>query len=184
MKILTHKNKELFSIFYIFFKISGFTIGGGHAMVPAIERNLIDKKLLSEKEFFKLLSIAQSMPGPIAFNLSVLLGSKLRGFWGALFASVGVLIPPFFGILIVSNIIHKYSDSLYVQKFLDGCYIATVGLTLYVLYKILKNFNFNKFNIFLFFVSATLLVLNRNLTFFVFLLLVTINYLYEKRGIK
>ena len=153
-------------------------------MVPAIERNLIDKKLLSEKEFFKLLSIAQSMTGPIAFNLSVLLGSKLRGFWGALFASVGVLIPPFFGILIVSNIIHKYSDSLYVQKFLDGCYIATVGLTLYVLYKILKNFNFNKFNIFLFFVSATLLVLNRNLTFFVFLLLVTINYLYEKRGIK
>ena len=98
MKILTRKNKELFSIFYIFFKISGFTIGGGYAMVPAIERNLINKKFISEKEFLKLLSIAQSMPGPIAFNLSVLLGSKLRGFWGALFASIGVLIPPFFGI--------------------------------------------------------------------------------------
>jgi chromate transporter len=182
MKILNSKNRELLSIFFIFLKISGFTIGGGYAMVPAIERNLINKKLISEKEFFNLLSIAQSMPGPIAFNLSMLLGSKLKGFWGSLFASLGVLIPPFFGILIVSTIIQTYSDSLYIQKFLDGCYIATVGLTLYVLYKIFRNLKFNKINIFLFFIGILLLIINRNLTFFVFLSLVLINYLYEKGG--
>ena len=182
MKILDSKNRELLSIFLIFLKISGFTIGGGYAMAPAIERNLINKKLISEKEFFNLLSIAQSMPGPIAFNLSILLGSKIKGFWGSLFASLGVLIPPFFGILIVSTIIQTYSDSIYKQKFLNGCYIATVGLTLYVLYKVIRNLKLNKINIFLFFVGILLLIINRNLTFFVFLSLVLINYLYEKGG--
>lgn len=180
MKNFVLKNRELLSIFYIFIKISGFTIGGGYAMIPAIERNLINKKLITEKEFFNTLSIAQSMPGPIAFNLAILLGMKIKGLWGAFFASFGVIIPPFFGILIVASIIQNYSDSLYVQKFLDGCYIATVGLTLYVLYKMLRNLKFNIINIPLLFFGIATLIINRNLTFFVFLFLVLINYFYEK----
>ncbi len=183
MTNIISKNRDLLSIFYIFLKISGLTIGGGYAMIPAIERNLINKKLITEKEFFNLLSIAQSMPGPIAFNLSILLGMKLRGLWGAIFASFGVIIPPFFGILIVASLIQANSDSIYVNKFLDGCYIATVGLTLYVLYKILINLKFNKINILLFFFGIASLIMNRSLTFFVFVSIVLINYFHEKRGI-
>ncbi|HII94810.1 MAG TPA: chromate transporter [Candidatus Methanofastidiosum sp.] len=183
MTNIISKNRELLSIFYIFLKISGLTIGGGYAMIPAIERNLINKKLITEKEFFNLLSIAQSMPGPIAFNLSILLGRKLRGFWGAVFASFGVIIPPFFGIIIVASLIQANSDSVYVNKFLNGCYIATVGLTSYVLYKIMKNINYNKINIPLFFFGIVFLIINRSLTFFVFVSIVLINYFYEKGGI-
>ncbi len=184
MRAFISKNRELLSIFYIFIKISVFTIGGGYAMVPAIERNLLNKKLITEKEFFNILSVAQSMPGSIAFNLSVLLGMKLRGFWGAFFASFGVMIPPFFAILVVASIIQNYSGSIYLKKFLDGCYIATVGLTSYVLYKILKNFKFNKINIILFFFGITALIINRNLTFFIFLFLIMINYFYEKGAVN
>lgn len=183
MKNIILQNKKIISIFYIFIKISGFTIGGGYAMIPAIERNLINKKLITEKEFFNLLSIAQSMPGPIAFNLSLLVGMKLKGLSGALAASLGVILPPFFAILIVASIIQTYSESIYLQKFLDGCYIATVSLTSYVLYKILKNYKFNKVNITLLFIGASFLIINRNLTVFVFILLVLINYYYEKRGV-
>ncbi|MDY1590977.1 MAG: chromate transporter [Methanofastidiosum sp.] len=183
MTNIASKNRELLSIFYIFLKISGLTLGGGYAMIPAIERNLINKKLITEKEFFNLLSIAQSMPGPIAFNLSILLGRKLRGFWGAVFASFGVIIPPFFGIIIVASLIQVNSGSVYVAKFLNGCYIATVGLTSYVLYKMMKNINYNKITMPLFLFGVLFIILNKNLTFFVFLFLVLINYFYEKRGI-
>ncbi len=184
MKNVRLKNNKILYIFYIFIKISGFTIGGGYAMIPAVERNLINKKLITEREFFNVLAIAQSMPGPIAFNLSLLVGMKLKGFKGALAASLGVIIPPFIAILVVASIIQTYSDIIYVQKFLDGCYIATVSLTGYVLYKILKNYKFNKVNVVLLFFGASFLILNRNLTILVFMFLVLINYYYEKRWLS
>ena len=184
MRNLSLRNKELMAIFFLFFKISVLTIGGGYAMVPSVERALLKKDLIEEEEFYDVLAITQSLPGSVIFNLSLLIGKKLKGFWGAMFASLGVMIPPFFAIIIIASLIQSYSDSIYIQKFLEGCYIATVGLTSLVSYKVIKNLNVNKINIFLFLLGVIILVFNRNLTFFIFVFLVVLNYLYEGGRIK
>ena len=81
------KTKELFTTF---FKIGSFTFGGGYAMLPLIEQELITKRRwIEQKEFLDLLTLAQSVPGPIAVNTSVFVGYKVRGFGGSVAALLG-----------------------------------------------------------------------------------------------
>ena len=86
--------QRLHTIFLSFFKIGLFTFGGGYAMLPLIERELIAKrKWIEQKEFLDLLTLAQSVPGPIAVNTSVFVGYKVRGFGGAVAALLGAVLP-------------------------------------------------------------------------------------------
>ena len=78
--------KKLIKIFLIFFKIGASTFGGGYAMLPVIEKELVENsKLISSDEFVDFISIAQSFPGPIAVNISLLIGYKICGFIGSVF---------------------------------------------------------------------------------------------------
>ena len=80
-------------IFASFFKIGLFTFGGGYAMIPIIERELIDKrKWIDRGEFLDLLTLAQSVPGPIAVNTSVFVGYRMRGLRGAVAALTGAVL--------------------------------------------------------------------------------------------
>ena len=93
----------LFQLFYSFLKIGLFTFGGGYAMIPLIEREVItNKKWIAESEFLELLTVAQSAPGPISLNTSVFVGYKMRGYAGALAAISGVVMPSFVIILLVA----------------------------------------------------------------------------------
>ncbi len=93
----------LFQLFYSFLKIGLFTFGGGYAMIPLIEREVItNKKWIAESEFLELLTVAQSAPGPISLNTSVFVGYKMRGYAGALAAILGVVLPSFVIILLVA----------------------------------------------------------------------------------
>lgn len=93
----------LFQLFYSFLKIGLFTFGGGYAMIPLIEREVItNKKWIAESEFLELLTVAQSAPGPISLNTSVFVGYKMRGYAGALVAISGVVLPSFVIILLVA----------------------------------------------------------------------------------
>lgn len=93
----------LFQLFYSFLKIGLFTFGGGYAMIPLIEREVItNKKWIAESEFLELLTVAQSAPGPISLNTSVFVGYKMRGYAGALAAISGVVLPSFVIILLVA----------------------------------------------------------------------------------
>ncbi|MCM1110962.1 MAG: chromate transporter [Clostridium sp.] len=90
-------------LFWSFFKIGGFTFGGGWAMISLIEREIVDRrKWIEREEFLDLLAVAQSLPGILAVNLSVAVGDKMRGMKGSLAAAVGTIILPFLIILAIA----------------------------------------------------------------------------------
>ena len=95
--------QRLTTIFVSFLKIGMFTFGGGYAMLPLIERELITKrKWIEQKEFLDLLTLAQSVPGPIAVNTAVFVGYKVRGLRGAAAALLGTVTPSFVIILAIA----------------------------------------------------------------------------------
>ena len=86
--------------FLIFFRIGIFTIGGGYAMVPLIETELVNKrKWISQSDFLDLMALAQTVPGIFAVNIAIFIGYKLRKFWGAFWMALGTILPSFFIIL-------------------------------------------------------------------------------------
>lgn len=93
----------LLKLFTTFFKIGAFTFGGGWAMISIIEREIVDKhKWIDRTEFLDLLAVAQSMPGILAVNISVVIGDKLRSLKGSLAAASGTIMPSFLIILLIA----------------------------------------------------------------------------------
>jgi len=92
----THGAKKYFALFYIFLKASTFTFGGGLAMIPVIERDVVDKNHLLEKdEFMEYATLSQTMPGVIALNCAALVGRSAAGTAGMLMAGFGAILPTF-----------------------------------------------------------------------------------------
>lgn len=121
--------RELLTMFGSFFKIGLFTFGGGYAMVPIIQREVIDRRgWIDREEFIELLTLAQSAPGPIALNTSVFVGYKMRGYAGALAALLGVVVPAFTVILIVAIYFAQFRENIYVNAAFKGMRPAVVAL--------------------------------------------------------
>ncbi|EGO88932.1 chromate transporter [Clostridium botulinum C str. Stockholm] len=117
--IKKQKLKVYIEMFVIFLKIGAFTIGGGYAMLPLIEREIVDKKSWIEKEeYLDMIALAQSSPGPIAVNTSVFVGYKIGGALGVLATTLGAVLPSFLIILIVASFLWKFKIILLWKKFL------------------------------------------------------------------
>src|SRR5690554_4856774 len=94
---------KLLKLFFTFFKLGLFTFGGGFAMIPLLEKEIVDKQEWVDKEkFIDAISVTQSVPGAVAINLSIFFGYNLLGVWGALMAAFAVVLPSFIIILIVA----------------------------------------------------------------------------------
>lgn len=123
---------SLGALFSSFLKIGAFTFGGGYAMVPLIEREVIDRRgWLERREFLDLLTIAQSAPGPIALNTSVFVGYKLRGYPGALAAISGIVLPAFSIILVVALFFAGIRENHWVEAAFKGMRPVVVALICY-----------------------------------------------------
>ena len=121
--------RELIEILWSFLKIGAFTFGGGYAMIPLIQHEVINhRRWLREGEFVELLTIAQTAPGPIALNTAVFVGYKLRGYRGALAAVLGVVIPSFLIILVVAMFFADMRDNVWVDAAFKGMRPAVVAL--------------------------------------------------------
>ncbi len=119
----------LWQLFISFLKIGAFTFGGGYAMVPLIEREVIDKKgWVKREDFLDLLTIAQSAPGPIALNTAVFVGYRIRGLKGALSALMGIVLPAFAIILLVAIFFADIRDNQYVDAAFKAMRPAVVAL--------------------------------------------------------
>lgn len=128
---------SLAAIFWSFFKIGAFTFGGGWAMVPLIRRELVDRqKWLEDSEFIDILAIAQSGPGPIAINTSVLCGFKMRGFAGAVVATLGSSLPSFIVILLIAMFFLRVKDSAAVAAVFKGMRPAIFGLLIAAVWQV------------------------------------------------
>ena len=121
--------QSLTTIFVSFLKIGMFTFGGGYAMLPLIEQELITKRRwIEQKEFLDLLTLAQSVPGPIAVNTSVFVGYKVRGLRGAAAALLGTVTPSFVIILVIAVFFAGIRHSPVVDAAFKGMRPAVVAL--------------------------------------------------------
>ena len=116
-------------IFTCFAKIGAFTIGGGYAMIPIIQKEVVDKRgWISEEDFMDVLAISQSAPGILAVNISIFLGHKLRGTKGSIVATLGSTLPSFTIILMIAMFFAGYQDNPTVMAIFKGIRPVVVSL--------------------------------------------------------
>lgn len=115
-------------LFITFFKIGAFTFGGGYAMLPLIQEEVLSKGWATESEIVNFIAVSESTPGPFAINMSTYIGTDEAGILGALFATLGVVLPSFIIILIVAKCYEKFQSSKIVRGCMSGLKPAVVGL--------------------------------------------------------
>lgn len=116
-------------IFTSFAKIGAFTIGGGYAMIPLIQEEVVNKKRwIEEEDFMDVLAISQSAPGLLSVNISIFLGYRLRGTKGSVVATLGSVLPSFLIILMIAMFFAGYQDNPTVMKIFKGIRPVVVAL--------------------------------------------------------
>ncbi len=116
------------TLFLTFLKIGLFTIGGGYAMLPLIERDVVNKGWMTKEEFIDIFAVAQSLPGIFAMNISVFVGYRLRKVPGSLVCALGTVLPSFCIILAIALFFTHMEDNVWVEKMFKGLRPAVVAL--------------------------------------------------------
>ena len=130
----------LMSLFVTFFKIGLFTFGGGYAMISQIKEYIVEKKKwISEEELLDIITIAESTPGPIAINMATYVGYKKKKILGSLCATLGVVLPSFIIIYIISLFFQKFMEFEIVQYLFVGINCAVAFLIVKTGFSLLKN---------------------------------------------
>lgn len=126
----------LLNLFLTFFKIGAFTFGGGYAMIPIIQREIVEKKkLINDEEFLDAIALAQASPGPVAVNTSIYVGYRINGILGALACTMGTVLPSFITILVVALYFYRFRSLPVIDKIFAGIRPAIVALILAAVYK-------------------------------------------------
>lgn len=145
-------------MFLTFAKIGGFTLGGGYAMVPVMEKEIVDKKhWLEKEEFMDILVVAQSTPGLFAIDMASHIGYKLKGVGGGIVGALGVAIPSIIAILIIAVFFQSFKDNIYVEKFFMGVRPCVVALILAPCFKMAKTAKISRYNCWIPIVCAILI---------------------------
>lgn len=143
---------KIFKMFWSFFKIGAFTFGGGYAMIPLIEAEVVDKKKwITKEEFLDIVVISQSFPGALAVNSSIFIGYKIGGFIGALLALLGVVLPSFLIILFIASFFMEFRNNHIIDLIFKGIRAAVPILVLTAVVSLSKSIkkNYSTFIIFL-----------------------------------
>ena len=150
--------RETFQLFNTFFKIGAFTLGGGYAMIPIIESEVVNKHRWVEKEeFLDLIAVAQSCPGVFAINISTFIGYKLKGRWGAVCTTAGTALPSFLIILFIAMFFHRFMDVGWIAAMFRGIRPAVVALIAVPTFSLAKSARINLSNCWIPIVSALLI---------------------------
>lgn len=129
----------LFQLFWSFFKIGAVTFGSGLAMIPVVEKEVVEKRKWFEREdFYNHFALAQSSPGPVALNTAVFVGYRQMGFVGAVVAVLGATLPSFAIILAIAVLLGGFRENTYVNAAFRGLMPAVVALIAVPFVKMLK----------------------------------------------
>lgn len=170
--------------FLTFFKIGLFTIGGGYAMIPLIEAEIIEKKKwVSHDEFVDLMAIAQSCPGIFAVNIAIFIGYRLRRVKGALVCCLGTALPSFIIILLIALFFHQFKDNQMVAAAFRGIRPAVVALIAVPTYNLAKKAKLNRYTFWIPIVSALLIWLLGVSPILIILIAGVGGYLVGRKGI-
>ncbi|MCC8146705.1 MAG: chromate transporter [Bacteroidales bacterium] len=116
-------------IFFTFAKIGMFTIGGGYAMLPLIQQEVVDQKnWISQKDFIDMIAISQSVPGVFAVNIAIFAGYRMKGNIGSVVAALGTILPSFFIMLLIAMFFRNFQDNIYIAKMFNAIRPAVVAL--------------------------------------------------------
>ena len=131
--------KRLVSLFLTFFKIGAFTFGGGYAMIPLIQREVAEKKKwVTDEDILEIIAIAESTPGPVAINSATFIGYKTAGVLGSVCATLGVVLPSFVIIFLISFVLKKFRDIKAVAYAFNGIRAGVMALVLKALVNMYK----------------------------------------------
>ena len=144
--------------FKTFFKIGMFTLGGGYAMIPLIEEEVVNRhRWIDRKEMLDLIAIAQSCPGVFAINISIFVGYKLNKVRGAVATALGTALPSFLIILAIAIFFHQFEDNRVIAAMFKGIRPAVVALIAVPTFNLAKRAQLNWFTIWIPVVSALLI---------------------------
>lgn len=123
------KQPSLWEIFIVFSKIGALTFGGGYAMLPIINKEAVERRgWITQEEVMDYYAVSQCLPGIIAINTAVFVGSKLRGKRGGIIAALGVTFPSLVIIMIIAAVLAPYMNNPIVQKAFIGVRVAVAAL--------------------------------------------------------
>lgn len=115
-------------LFLTFLSIGAFTFGGGYAMLPLIQKAVLDNGWLTEEAIVNFIAVSESTPGPFAINIATYVGMETGGFLGAVCATFGVVLPSFVIILIVARVYKQFQESKTVNGLMTGLRPTVIGL--------------------------------------------------------
>lgn len=148
----------LWQLFGTFTKIGAFTIGGGYAMLPLIEREVVDtRKWIDKDDFLDMVVVSQTAPGLLAMNISILVGNKLRGKTGAVVSAFGSALPSFVVILIVAVFLNEYQNNPWLVKMFRAVRPAVVALIAVPIFNMARTAKLNCYTVWISVVSALLI---------------------------
>lgn len=154
----------LIELFVSFFKVGLLTFGGGYAMIPIIQKEVVEKrKWMNGSDILDILAISESTPGPIAVNSATYVGYKVMGFWGSLVATIGLAIPSFIIIFVISLFYEKFLSFHMVNAIFKGVKVGVIILLILAVIKLKKNVEVNTLGLVLFTITLVGMLL---LTFF------------------
>ena len=118
----------LLELFFVFFCIGAFTFGGGYAMLPLMQQQVLQRNWATEEQLIHFIAVSESTPGPFAVNMATYVGAEQAGVLGSACATLGVVLPSFIVILIVAKCYDKFRSSRIVKGCMSGLKPAVVGL--------------------------------------------------------
>lgn len=128
---MADKRRQILQLLTTFAKIGAFTFGGGYAMIPLIQREVVEEHCwLTQKELLEIVAIAESTPGPIAINAATFVGVRVAGVAGAAAATLGVVMPSFLIILGISFVLNQFREIRAVQYAFRGIRAGVLALVL------------------------------------------------------
>ena len=131
--------KKLLDLFFTFAKVGVMTFGGGYAMLPILQREVVENKgWATEEELMDYFAIGQCTPGVIAVNTATFIGQKYKGFWGAIFATLGVVFPSLVIISLLAGVIEAFSHLVWVQNAFGGIRVCVCVLIANAVLKLYK----------------------------------------------
>ena len=126
---MSEKLKKALQLFVTFFRIGAFTFGGGYAMIPLIQKEVVEeKKWITDDDILEIIAISESTPGPIAINSATFIGYRICGFWGSFFSTLGVVLPSFVIILTISFVLKEFQELKAVQYAFEGIRAGVLAL--------------------------------------------------------
>lgn len=142
---------SVLKLFLTFLKVGAFTFGGGYAMIPIIQKETVEKrKWVNNNDILDILAISESTPGPISVNAATYIGFKVAGFWGSFFATLGLTIPSFAIIYIISFFYKTFMSWSIVQAAFKGLSVGVIILLFSAVLKLRKSVPHNWLSVVLF----------------------------------